>query len=139
MKIKIEKSERKPRQKKSSEVIFFYVMTFVFGICFCFSVYNVTTYIGELVSAGSLTVSSSIKDIIVYYINNCGSMLAYTVFAFGFACILKKHAKPAAEEVVEEEHVLEEAQEPQQQTSEEPSQTEEETPQTTEENNETVA
>ena len=102
MKIKIERSEKKTKEKKSFEVIFFYIMTIVFGVCFAFSVYNVTTYIQGLVEAGSLTVSSSIKDIIVYYINNCGSMLAYTVFAFGFVCVFKRRIR-----VVEEKHVQE--------------------------------
>lgn len=99
MKIKFERSQKKTKSEKSFEVIFFTIVTILFGLCFAFSVYNVTTYIGELVSAGSLTVSSSIKDIVVYYINNCGSMLAYTVFAFGFVCVFKRRIR-----VVEEKH-----------------------------------
>lgn len=80
----------------SKAAFFFYVMALLIFIVFGVSIYNTTVYIQGLVSAGSLTVSGNLKDIILYYCSSCLGYFVYSLLliALGYIIsILQKMSK----------------------------------------------
>ncbi|MFQ6860660.1 MAG: hypothetical protein ACLROI_03125 [Beduini sp.] len=108
----------KQNKRFSKLTILFYVLAILTFIYSIFSIYKSYEYVNALVKAGQLTISSSIGDVIQYFVDNSS---AYIFYGFGFGAfgyliyLLKnkeaKTDKPAAAEeftsIDEEEDLLE--------------------------------
>lgn len=71
----------KQNKRFSKLTILFYVLAILTFIYSIFSIYKSYEYVSALVKAGQLTISSSIGDVIQYFVDNTS---AYIFYGFGF-------------------------------------------------------
>ncbi len=71
----------KQNKRFSKLTILFYVLAILTFIYSIFSIYKSYEYVNALVKAGQLTISSSIGDVIQYFVDNTS---AYIFYGFGF-------------------------------------------------------
>lgn len=71
----------KQNKRFSKLTILFYVLAILTFIYSIFSIYKSYEYVNALVKAGQLTISSSIGDVIQYFVDNSS---AYIFYGFGF-------------------------------------------------------
>lgn len=87
----------------------FYVLAVIFGLYTIFALVSTTTYIGEYVSSGYVSVSESFSDILAYYVSSVGAYLFYAVACWFMGFVVKillhmgKAMCPAQQETVEEQ------------------------------------
>lgn len=86
--IRVRRAMNEKLKGYSKLAITFYVFSVIMMLIFAFSCYNVTTYIKALVEAGSITISENFSDIMLYYINNATSYLAYALIIWGIGYII---------------------------------------------------
>lgn len=82
----------KQNKRFSKLTILFYVLAILAFIYSIFSIYKSYEYVNALVKAGQLTISSSIGDVIQYFVDNTAAYIFYgfSFGAFGYLiCLLK--------------------------------------------------
>ena len=100
----------KLKEKKISKMsIAFYIVAGLLFVSFLFTIYNVSTYIMQLLDSGQVTLTDSWLEVILYYVNNTAVFLGLSVLVFGCGYIIQllKQKNVQKQESLEAEELIE--------------------------------
>ena len=100
----------KLKEKKISKMsIAFYIVAGLLFVSFLLTIYNVSTYIMQLLDSGQVTLTDSWLEVILYYVNNTAVFLGLSVLVFGCGYIIKllKQKNVQKQESLEAEELIE--------------------------------
>lgn len=100
----------KLKEKKISKMsIAFYIVAGLLFVSFLLTIYNVSTYIMQLLDSGQVTLTDSWLEVILYYVNNTAVFLGLSVLVFGCGYIIQllKQKNVQKQESLEVEELIE--------------------------------
>ncbi|KXU47451.1 MAG: hypothetical protein UFX20_00135 [Longibaculum muris] len=100
----------KLKEKKISKMsIAFYIVAGLLFVSFLLTIYNVSTYIMQLLDSGQVTLTDSWLEVILYYVNNTAVFLGLSVLVFGCGYIIQllKQKNVQKQESLEAEELIE--------------------------------
>ena len=100
----------KLKEKKISKMsIAFYIVAGLLFVSFLLKIYNVSTYIMQLLDSGQVTLTDSWLEVILYYVNNTAVFLGLSVLVFGCGYIIQllKQKNVQKQESLEAEELIE--------------------------------
>lgn len=100
----------KLKEKKISKMsIAFYIVAGLLFVSFLLTIYNVSTYIMQLLDSGQVTLTDSWLEVILYYVNNTAVFLGLSVLVFGCGYIIQllKQKNIQKQESLEAEELIE--------------------------------
>lgn len=100
----------KLKEKKISKMsIAFYIVAGLLFVSFLLTIYNVSTYIMQLLDSGQVTLTDSWVEVILYYVNNTAVFLGLSVLVFGCGYIIQllKQKNVQKQESLEAEELIE--------------------------------
>ena len=111
----------KLKEKKISKMsIAFYIVAGLLFVSFLLSIYNVSTYIMQLLDSGQVTLTESWLEVILYYVNNTAVFLGLSVLVFGCGYIIQllKQKNVQKQESLEAEELIEKVNQDEEKSSE---------------------
>lgn len=88
--MKKEKSKKKKLNKTSKMSIFLYLTAILFFGYSIYSIYDTYNYVNQLISYGSIDMTTQLGDVVSYYIGTSAPFLFYAIVTWSVGYIVNK-------------------------------------------------